>query len=70
MPYLDLKINIDNKKQQQKKIQFLYLMKLKQYYRQIYINNLIKTENSGKKLIIFNQESLTIISMDKIQLLQ
>lgn len=68
MLYLDLKNNIDSKKQFQKKKIILYLMKLKQYYRQTYINNFKKTENSGKKLIIFNQEPLTTMDTGKIRL--
>lgn len=68
MLYLDLKNNIDSKKQFQKKKIILYPMKLKQYYKQTYINNFKKIENSGKKLIIFNQEPLTTMDTGKIRL--
>ena len=68
MLYLDLKNNIDSKKQFQKKNIILYLMKLKQYYRQTYINIFKKTENSGKKLFIFNPEPLTMMITNKIKL--
>lgn len=68
MLYLDLKNNIDSKKQFQKKKIILYPMKLKQYYKQTYINNFKKIENSGKKLIIFNREPLTTMDTGKIRL--
>lgn len=67
MLYLDLKNNIGKKLFLKKNLP-LQLMKLKQYYRQTSTNNSKKTENSGKKLIIFNQEQPTTMITNKIKL--
>ena len=67
MLYLDLKNNIGKKLFLKKNLP-LQQMKLKQYYRQTSTNNSKKTENSGKKLIIFNQELLTTMITNKIKL--
>lgn len=67
MLYLDLKNNIGKKLFLKKNLP-LQLMKLKQYYRQTSTNNSKKTENSGKKLIIFNQELPTTMITNKIKL--
>lgn len=67
MLYLDLKNNIGKKLFLKKNLP-LQQMKLKQYYRQTSINNSKKTENSGKKLIIFNQEQPTTMITNKIKL--
>ena len=49
MPYLDLKINIVNKNKYPRKKQIPQQMKLKQYWKLIYINNFKKIENFGRK---------------------
>ena len=67
MLYLDLKNNIGKKLFLKKNLP-LQQMKLKQYYRQTSTNNFKKTENSGKKLIIFNQELPTTMITNKIKL--
>ncbi len=67
MLYLDLKNNIGKKLFLKKNLP-LQQMKLKQYYRQTSTNNSKKTENSGKKLIIFNQELPTTMITNKIKL--